>query len=761
MGLPNLINKFKKPTKAEKEFFLALLIMKKEVKSAIWMVEEGRTRIMSLGSREIWENGDEDLTTAVDRSLAVASERFSDEGNEPTRVIFGLAEDWTNDNKILPEYQKTLSRVCERMELKPAGFVSVFDALVHHLRDVEGSPASAIFINPQRDCVWIVVVEVGKVLGIERVSRSEDIAADVYEGLRRFSTDKFPSRMLLFDGEDLESLRQVLISYQWQEAKGKEAGLPFLHFPKVEILPQDFDITSVAIAGGSEVAKSLGFEVDDTSEGNKDTSSLPDNNQERTDENLASEPKVNEVVETGEIGQENMSAIGEDDLGFVEDKDVKEEESFAGEVVVEEPDDKKELDGPTFPVLEASKERKISLPTIRVSFPKLRIPEFRFNKFVIIVPLLLFLTFGGIGVWALWYFPKSNIVVSVTPKFLDKNVDLTIDPNQESIDANSLIVPGKIVEIEEQGEKTIPTTGQKTVGDKAKGEVSIFNRTDSVKTLPQGTIVIGPGNLKFSLDRDVTIASKTPDLVSGVDKWGESTVAVTAFDIGAQYNLAQKSQFTVKDYPISSFLAKNNVALAGGTSRQISAVSDVDQTNLLKSLTAELIDKGNRELGTKAEAGSLIVDESISSNQILASFDRKVGEEGQEVTLKLTIKVRGLSYRESDLNSFAEALLKQSVPSGYMMRKEDTDSSFNLKKKNDDGSIIFEAKITANLLPVVDFDGLKRIVKGKTVSEATDYLRTNVVGFRNAEITIKPRILPQFQVISKDTKNIYIEIIKE
>ena len=69
-------------------------------------------------------------------------------------------------------------------------------------------------------------------------------------------TQTKPARMILYNGHtDFEEAKQQLISYSWEEK------LPFIHFPKVEALSPETTIRALALAGGSEVAKSLGLEV--------------------------------------------------------------------------------------------------------------------------------------------------------------------------------------------------------------------------------------------------------------------------------------------------------------------------------------------------------------------------------------------------------------------------------------------------------------------------------------------------------------------
>lgn len=522
MELPEILEKINPKTeKPKEEYLLAVQVWDEGVKSAIWTVAEEKTKVMALGSTEYWEGGEEELAIAVDKSLSSAFQSFVIDGEEPSKVVLGLPENWSTEAKINPEKLSLVQYFCDKLELKPVGFVSTFDALNHHLEDVESMPASVILINPWKKLVNIALVEAGKIRGVETVVRSENLGADVYEGLLHFEDlDSLPSRMLLFDGQDMEDARQILTSFPWQTTPPETKKLPFFHLPKIEVLPYGFDITAIALSGGKEVAKSLGMTVTAVN------TVMPEN----------SENNVEPVAEVEGAMPVDPQPTEKANFGFVKGKDITEEQDLTSETEPETPVEttqeevkeemktafaqfKPEVFPETLP-LEKPKQN-FTLPKL----PSLSLPVFpSFSKkgpLVIIAIVLLFLILGG-GVFAYaWFVPKATVVLSVQPQIQEKDFNLVIDPNQETVDLENNILPGTLLETNITGEDTAQTTGEKTIGDKSKGSITLFNRTDSRKVFPAGTVIIGPGNLKFSLDLETTVASKTPDLSSGVDKWGK------------------------------------------------------------------------------------------------------------------------------------------------------------------------------------------------------------------------------------------------
>src|SRR3989344_4513251 len=210
-----------KKQKNTPELFLAVEIHESMIKSAVWQVEDETPSIVALGSYELWDTEDS-LINGVDASLTEAIRGID---TEPDRVIFGLPDSWLVENRIHPTKQKLIKRLIKELDLKAIGMVTITEAIVSHLKTQE------------------------------EVGRSDDLARDVEEGLARFEAEKLPARFVLTNGGDLENEEQQIIGYSWTEK------LPFIHLPKVQVLPIDFSIRAIALSGGSEAAKSLGLSI--------------------------------------------------------------------------------------------------------------------------------------------------------------------------------------------------------------------------------------------------------------------------------------------------------------------------------------------------------------------------------------------------------------------------------------------------------------------------------------------------------------------
>lgn len=712
MELKNLFSKFT-PGEEKKEHFLALEIDQRYVWVAVWQAQEG-VKIVSLGSKKKWDGKTlESLTAASDASIASALEKLPE---EPNKVVFGLPETWVSGKRIVSPRLADLKSLCQKLDLKPLGFVVTTEAIIQYLKILEGMLPSAILIHVGKEEILLTLVKMGKNLGTQVIGRSDNFADDVYEGIARFGKEEpFPSRILLYD-TDLENERQTLLSCEWEKSL-------FLHFPKVEILEEEISIKAVAIGGGGEIAESLGLKKE----------------------------------------------ISAKDFGFVQEKDVMEE--ITGEEIKSEEakEDIKEFIGEKPEKLKKKivlpKLPRFRLPKIKIKIPHFQLPKLslkkRFPLVIGVVGLFLFVL-GGLATAFWWYYPKAQVTVFVEAKSLEKEVEVGIDPSLTLVDFDNKKIPGEIVEAKVKESKEGNATGEKLVGDKARGEVDIYNFTTSTKSFERGGVIVGPDNLEFSLDVDITVASASSTWSEDWEKVitpGKTKVAVTSSKIGPEYNLASGSEFDVKGFSSSSYRARNEKAFSGGTSRKVKVVSAKDQEELLAGLTAELETKIKEELEKIAPQEKKILEEGILTSITSREFDKAVGAETETLRLDLEMKAKTLSYSESDLESLLGNVILDSIPSDFILKKMETETEGGEIKE--EGNAVFKAHLNARLVPDLDLEEIKKNLTGKYPAVGEEYLRS-LPSFVRAKITINPNLPPRLRVFPRFAKNIDIKIeIKE
>jgi len=697
------------------EHFLAIQIQEGIVKTAVWQVSSGQPEVTSYGSLQEWTDT-ESLVVAVDASLTTALEG---QELEPDRVIFGLPESWVKDDKISPDASVHLKELIHKLELKPIGFVVITEAVIQQLKLNEGIPPTAILLELHSSKVNVVVTKLGEVVGREEVGRSDDLAKDVQEGLARLEIDQFPARIIIINGQDTD-IEQQLTSFPWKEQ------LPFLHIPKVETPDPKFSIKAVALSGGSEAARSLGIEVQEPETAGSPGGAVPDSDESDSD------------PDSGDLG----FVVGQD----IRDLDTPESDmSEPAPIVPSAP-----IKRPKFAVPAALTNLKSFIPRFnQSSFSQ---PQFNFkNPLFIAIPVILLLIIFGI-VFAYGSISSAKITLFVEPKQLDKSFELAIaDSPQDDLPT----IPATSESLELNASGSIPTSGEALVGDKATGEVTVFNKTDSEKTFEKGTTLTTSGNLKFVLDSDVTVASRSAEEQDGGINivYGKVTTSVTANAIGAESNIDNNTEFTVGTFPKSSIDAKATKDFSGGTSRTVKAVSKTDRQELLDQLSEQIKSEAKDKLSSSDEFQIVPQDVEI----IDQSFSDAVGDETDTLSLDLKAKANFLKFRQSALSSLVELQINSDIPPGFTFNPDNADITVSPPETDDDGLITTTATVKANLTPDVPISDYQKQLKGKSVNTA-DRLLQNIAGYKKLTIIITPKLPFLSGRLPSNTDKIQFEI---
>lgn len=733
-----------------KEYYWALTIEPGWIQAGVWRIEEEKTQVISTSPPTPWEL-EEELSSAVDTALSASVQDFPEDINEPSKTVFGVISSWVGEGQIKEEYLEKIKKICSELSLTPVGFVVLPEAVAHLIKSEEGSSLSAVVLGLSKDTLEISVFKLGKLMGTSQVARSLSLIDDVVEGLTRFTQgEALPSRFLLYDGKEgeIEEARQALLKANWDDL-GK---VKFLHTPKIETINAERKVHAVALAGASELAEASLLQVAKKGEEEK-------------------EEKVVDKTQTAEKEVPEVESVSPQSLGFAVGEDIvaakiqaklpvqpeeivaaqKEEEVPRKEVadVAAGPEETKE---PKF-LKSIFKNVKDKASTIFGGTMKPKRGAKLSRKTLVFGGLFfLIIVISGFALW--WFYPKATVTIYVSPKKLDERANLTVDPSAQSIDPGQGILPGEASKIVVNGERTKSTTGTKTVGEKATGEATLY-RAGSELTLAAGAKLFGPGNLNFTLDESTTVAS------GSAGNPGTTKAKVTAVDIGAQYNLAGGTAFSISNYPTSDIEAKNESSFSGGSSREISAVSEEDQQVLEEELTEELQDQAKEKLLERMSADKAFIEESLSSTPSSRTFSNKVGDEASNLKLSLSLDVQALVVDKEALISLAVDILKDKIPEGFVLRDDQIDLDFEFKGEVE-GKFELTSSVKANLLPAIDPAEVKRKIVGKYPPLMEDYFINEIPGFIRAEIGFnKPRFPGRLGTLPHKLSNLEVIIAAE
>lgn len=771
MKLPEFITSFLPQQTKMGETYLALELLDNGVKALAWQLVNDKITILNEKVAEFRGEDEEEKIRVCDLVISQVEEKLP-ENQTLSKVVFGLSEKTVVASKIVSPMLSFLKKLCQELSLTPVGFVVINEAIIHFLKQEEGVPPTVLLVNFTGNNLSCALVKMGKIEMVKHQAQVENVAETLGLIFREFNVEVLPSRILLYDTfSSLEQLRQELISYPWLSKAN------FLHFPKFEILGKNEDVKAVAYAGSSELlAKEVHFEEEAKQEDTDKKKEEIEKTEEKKPEEPGEETKPTDITE----------------LGFVKDQDIlelrKKETAFEGEYFKEEKEsDISKSNNISKPEEELQKAipKPLTLPSLNIkafldkislpkfSLPNISLPSFLPEDFSGKTPLL----FSGLAIlivlsilgWFYWTLPKAKVTLVVSPQILEKEADVIIRSglivfiasdiiatSSSGIDEINSGISGKLITVSENTSGKSSATGKKITGDKAKGQVTIYNKTENQKTLSKGIIITSPAGIKFTLDNDVVIASTSAFATS----FSSVVANVTASQIGTEGNLPFGANFTIADYPTSSYFARNDNAFSGGTSRTVQAVSKEDQEKLLSSLSSQLLDKAKQEFSSKSNMSERIIEETVKKVITKKAFSAAEGSETSQFSLDLAMDFTALSYNENDVKSLLEKVIKDAIPGDFSYQAKNASFTTKLKDTKKDGSALVTVVFTAKLLPKIDLDQVKKKLAGQSIAKGKKYL-LGLSSVSDAQFSFSPQ-LPGFLLSFPHlAKNITLEIVSQ
>lgn len=395
-----------------------------------------------------------------------------------------------------------------------------------------------------------------------------------------------------------------------------------------------------------------------------------------------------------------------------------------------------------------------------------KVPKLHFNlRAGLIIPglAILFVTIvlGLIGSY-IYFVPRTRVVLTVDSEPLVRTIDVTASATASAGVSNSVVIPALEIAATAKKSESTPSSGKKDVGEKAAGEVTVYNKTASSINLPAGTVithgrVIGD-DLRFTTNAAVTVPARSsnPLSVSGYDP-GTVNVGITAESFGEDYNLASGDTFPVGTRATSDFIAQNSAAFVGGTRRQTVVVTATDQKVLLDSLTTSLKDELKATLLAKLVSGQNIDDSSVIYNIVSKSFDHGVGEEAPNLALTLEMSSSVMAFSQNELKNAVYSKLLTYVPDGYQLFGNEQDVELNEAKAS--GKVLkISARGKGFIVPKVDLEEVKRNLLGKTLADSEKYLGS-LSNISSHEIQTPIRIGP-FSFLPLRPDSLKVEVVR-
>ncbi len=344
----------------------------------------------------------------------------------------------------------------------------------------------------------------------------------------------------------------------------------------------------------------------------------------------------------------------------------------------------------------------------------------------------------GIGgfLMATYYLPQATVTLYTQKRTIDRDLQVTANPNVEAVDKDEMVIPAQIISAEASQTKTFKATGEDEVGEKATGAITIVNKSSDDKQLAAGTVVAAEDQ-QFTLDSAVEIPAAQSDFLGTTN--GRANATVTATAIGPEYNLDENTDFTIGGFETSTLSARNQDSFSGGTKKTVTVVTESDREQALTSLAQEVQSMATQSLKQKLSQGQLVLDEAVESTTESTNYSHQVGAEVSEFSLTVTATATAPVVVTADLESLLTEAIEAKVPDGYELAKSETEIENHVLNVDDDGTLYLTSTFKAQVIPVVDTTELIADIKGKNPTAVEAYLK-NQPNLNGYDISLSPKL---------------------
>ncbi len=439
---------------------------------------------------------------------------------------------------------------------------------------------------------------------------------------------------------------------------------------------------------------------------------------------LQSRPKlpseiIEESVEPGEqvIDEKDFPDVDGDNSGekpaHAAAKPVakKPDQSFSSDDI--DKSDKKEKDNKS-----GKSDKKGLIPTLE-----------KYRKWVIIggvafVGLIIFL------VWAFAFAPAADIAVSIrtTGNNFAENVSFVTKAGSENPSEGTFLLEEK--KVEKTSTQEFTATGQKDVGEKAKGTLNLtaeFNTSnaDSAIVVNEGAVFTS-GGLQFSATRTITFRVDDECTMKKIRE-GECKISaamdVVAVEPGDKYNVAAGSSWAS---PVGSVTASNSAAFSGGSTNIVTVVSQQDYDNAKSKLENAGREDGKTELLKEFGDDMTIIESSLDVSTADPKSTPGVNEEvksGVTPKIEATTTYKMYAVDKTKVEEFVKSKAEKTLASDQKIYQVDKPFFENFKKESDDK---FTAKLKSSTQtgPKVNEEDILEKSKGKKVGEVNSILKS-------------------------------------
>lgn len=373
-----------------------------------------------------------------------------------------------------------------------------------------------------------------------------------------------------------------------------------------------------------------------------------------------------------------------------------------------------------------------------------KVPDImRYRKYII-AGSVLFVVLVGFLVWANTFAISAKIAVSVrtTADNFSELADFTLKQSESNASEGVFLLEEH--KLEKESEIKFKPTGQKNLGEKASGTITVYAMFTSSMLSNKTTITIPAGTkftynkLDYLTSKSATLAPTNQDIVNGcenhaslINPYCQKSIKldIVAAEGGEKYNTSDHSSGWTSSFNQVSI--RGSSTISGGTDKVVTVVqqTDIDKAKELLSSVSETA--GKSELMKKIGSGNIIIDSTFSHQEGKPVSTPKIGEEvkdGEEATLTAKTTFAIYTVDAERIKEFITAKTKPKIAEDQKIYSFDKPFIESYKPKDDkekDKKYHGTAKVKASLQigPKITHQDIMEKARGRKIGEVRNLLK--------------------------------------
>ncbi len=327
--------------------------------------------------------------------------------------------------------------------------------------------------------------------------------------------------------------------------------------------------------------------------------------------------------------------------------------------------------------------------------------------------------------------PSGTVTLVPAGREFSTIVPVSVDPDLETVDQVSRVVPARRVGIEVEGYTEVETTGVVEVPlGRATGVVMFTNLLAQDYVVPVGTMVRTSSTsypIRFRTTADVAVPAG-----------GQATAPIEALEQGIG-NVGIFQINRVEGVAASAVRVINPEPTTGAEPQETRIVSQADYDRVRALLMHQLLDQAYVEMGSLLESTEVLLRQSLRIEAVpKEAYTRFVTEQADTVGLDMRLLISGLAVDVDNAEAVAYTNLARRLPLDYSL--VDADFELGQVAEEDIGPGQFTFFVTARGYAAagLDVEEAVSLVQGQRLVDARERLMQEFPLAEPPQLTIWP-----------------------